>query len=151
MKVDIHFANIQQNENLQVSTSDEGSLKVSLRKGSTYDMNVQSPQGYAFHSEKVAISPDNQQQQLEILLMPLKQEARLTLNNISFETNSAELNESSFEQLNKLVKLMLDNMNISIEVSAHTDDTGSDAYNNLLSERRAQSMVSYLVEQKIAA
>jgi outer membrane protein OmpA-like peptidoglycan-associated protein len=151
MKVDIRFSNTQQNENLQVSTADEGSLKVSLRKGSTYDMNVQSPQGYAFHSEKVVISPDNQEQQLEILLMPLKQETRLTLNNITFETNSAELNESSFEQLNKLVKLMFDNMNISIEVSAHTDDTGSDAYNNLLSERRAQSMVSYLVEQKIPA
>ncbi|MCF6240842.1 MAG: OmpA family protein, partial [Bacteroidales bacterium] len=72
-----------------------------------------------------------------------------TLNNITFESNSADLNESSYTELDRVVKLMTDNPGIKIEISAHTDNVGSDAYNLRLSKRRAQSVVQYLLDAGI--
>jgi outer membrane protein OmpA-like peptidoglycan-associated protein len=71
----------------------------------------------------------------------------ITLNmpgNITFATNSADLNASFYEVLNS-VSLVLDEFEQTvIEVAGHTDSTGTDAYNQQLSERRAASVAAYL-------
>ncbi len=87
---------------------------------------------------------------LDVKLTPLTAKTKIRLKNITFETNSAELNASSYEELNRAVKLMQDNPEIRIEISAHTDNVGSDSYNRRLSNKRAQSVVDYIVDEKIA-
>jgi outer membrane protein OmpA-like peptidoglycan-associated protein len=71
----------------------------------------------------------------------------ITLNmpgNITFPTNSADLNASFYEVLNSVAQVVNEFEQTVIEVAGHTDSTGSDTYNQQLSERRAQSVARYL-------
>jgi outer membrane protein OmpA-like peptidoglycan-associated protein len=89
--------------------------------------------------------PDN----LDLTVAPVKVGANLTLNHITFPSNSADLKQSSFVELDQVIDLLTNNPGISIEISAHTDDVGNDEYNNSLSEKRAQSVLEYLRKKKI--
>ena len=73
------------------------------------------------------------------------------LENIFYDFDSANLRPESREELDGLVELLNLNPNVTIELSAHTDRKGSDEYNNSLSQRRAESVVRYLVSKGIAA
>lgn len=71
----------------------------------------------------------------------------ITLNmpgNITFATNSADLNANFFEVLNSVGLVVNEFEQTVIEVAGHTDSTGSDAYNQQLSERRAGAVAAYL-------
>jgi outer membrane protein OmpA-like peptidoglycan-associated protein len=71
----------------------------------------------------------------------------ITLNmpgNITFATNSADLNSSFYEVLNSVSTVLAEFDQTVIEVAGHTDSTGTDSYNQQLSERRAASVVAYL-------
>lgn len=72
------------------------------------------------------------------------------LNNVYYEFNKSALNESSYPALDQLVNLLNEHPAMRIEIGAHTDSKGADAYNMKLSEARAQSVVKYLVEKGIA-
>ena len=74
----------------------------------------------------------------------------MEIENINFETNSSTLNASSYAGLDRLVENLKMNSDVSIELSAHTDDIGSDAYNFKLSDQRAASVAEYLVTKGIA-
>jgi outer membrane protein OmpA-like peptidoglycan-associated protein len=76
----------------------------------------------------------------------------ITLNmpgNITFPTNSADLNASFYEVLNSVALVVNEFNQTVIEVAGHTDSTGSDAYNQQLSERRAASVASYLATRNV--
>jgi outer membrane protein OmpA-like peptidoglycan-associated protein len=71
----------------------------------------------------------------------------ITLNmpgNITFATNSADLNANFYEVLNSVTLVVNEFEQTVIEVAGHTDSTGSDTYNQDLSERRANSVAAYL-------
>lgn len=74
----------------------------------------------------------------------------IIINNIFFDFDRYELKEKSYEALNLLYKFMKDNSEILVEINAHTDDIGSDSYNLNLSEKRAQSVVNYLIQKGIS-
>ena len=80
----------------------------------------------------------------------MKEGVKMEIQNINFETNSSTLNPSSYEQLDMLVDNLKMNSDIKIELSAHTDDTGADAYNFKLSDQRAASVAEYLIAKGIA-
>lgn len=67
-----------------------------------------------------------------------------------FETDQYVLQQSAFEHLDQLVAALQTQTDIRIEISGHTDDTGSIDYNATLSERRAAAVQSYLVQRGIA-
>jgi outer membrane protein OmpA-like peptidoglycan-associated protein len=76
----------------------------------------------------------------------------ITLNmpgNITFATDSADLNAGFYEVLNSVALVLNEYEQTVIEVAGHTDSTGSDDYNQRLSERRAGSVASYLVTREI--
>ena len=63
---------------------------------------------------------------------------------ILFATNKADLTTASKNELNKLIDIMKQNSDVSIDVQGYTDSTGNDAINNPLSVSRAQSVANYL-------
>jgi outer membrane protein OmpA-like peptidoglycan-associated protein len=76
----------------------------------------------------------------------------ITLNmpgHITFATNSADLNADFYAALNSVTKVLNEFDKTVIEVAGHTDSTGSDAYNQSLSERRAGSVAAYLKSQNV--
>lgn len=77
----------------------------------------------------------------------LKKDERIVLDNIYFKTGKAELTTSSFPTLNKVKRIFIDNPNIVIQIEGHTDSQGSAAYNLKLSQKRAEAVFTYLVEQ----
>ena len=76
--------------------------------------------------------------------------APVIIENVFYDFDKATLREESTAALDKLVTMLNDNPNITIELSAHTDFRGSDAYNKRLSQLRAESCVNYLINHGIA-
>lgn len=76
----------------------------------------------------------------------------ITLNmpgNVTFATNSSDLSPAFFSVLNSVSKVLVEFDQTVVEVAGHTDSSGSDAYNQSLSERRANSVAAYLRSQSI--
>jgi outer membrane protein OmpA-like peptidoglycan-associated protein len=76
----------------------------------------------------------------------------ITLNmpgNVTFATNSSDLSPAFFDVLNSVGKVMKEFNKTVVEVAGHTDSTGSDSYNQSLSERRAGAVAQYLRSQNI--
>ncbi len=77
----------------------------------------------------------------------LKKDERIILNNIYFKLGSAEIEQESFDTLNSVKRIFLDNPGIVIQIEGHTDSQGSDEYNLKLSQLRAESVTNYLVDR----
>jgi OmpA-OmpF porin, OOP family len=86
----------------------------------------------------------------ELCLVAIKYDEPVVVNNIFYEFAKWQLKDESFAELDKLVKLMNENPTIRAEIGAHTDAIGSDKANQILSEKRAQSVVDYLVSKGIS-
>ena len=142
------------NKNRDETIEVEGNQSVALRVGDRYEVEATSDQGYAFSTTVIDVTEDlgdvgGPEVKVDIKLQPLVKGANLPLKDILFESNSATMDEISFQELSRVFRMMEDNPSLKVEIAAHTDDVGSDSYNQLLSERRAQSVVSYLIENRI--
>ena len=84
-------------------------------------------------------------------VVPIEEEAIVRLNSIFFDFAKAELKPESFPELERVVELMKDRSSMIIEVGGHTDNIGSDQYNQTLSERRANAVLKFIVSKGIDA
>ena len=75
---------------------------------------------------------------------------REAVDNLLFKMNKSEINESSFESLNKVAELLKSNEK-SLELIGHTDSVGSSTYNQTLSQNRASAVKDYLVSQGVTS
>ena len=119
-----------------------------LRLDQELALQVSAP-GYLFYDTLLNTGQTAQQATIRIRLVPIEKGMVLQLRNIQFEYDSYELTESSNEALEALAQLMLINPTLRIELSAHTDDQGSDRYNDKLSTLRGQSVASWLIQRGI--
>ena len=133
-----------------VSDSVNGHYLICLPIGKQYALAAQSPY-YMFHSENFSLEGHNPEQAFEkdLELVPIVVGNSVVLKNIFYATDSYELLESSFVELNTLVRLLEENPTLSIVVEGHTDNQGSEQYNMTLSEKRAGAVVDYLREKGI--
>ena len=86
---------------------------------------------------------DSRTYEQDFTLAPVSKPVKM--DNIFFEFGKWDLTPDSEGGLNGLIRLLNDNPNITIELAAHTDMVGNDKDNKVLSERRAQSVVNYLI------
>jgi len=87
----------------------------------------------------------------DVQLKKVVKGAGFQLGNITFKPGTAELTPESFGTLDKLVRIMDDNMDINIEISGHTDDKGSAEANRKISEKRAITCLDYIVSKGVSA
>jgi outer membrane protein OmpA-like peptidoglycan-associated protein len=72
------------------------------------------------------------------------------LENIYYDLDSANIRRDAARELDKLVQILIDNPEIKIELSSHTDSIATVEYNQDLSQRRAQSAVNYMIQRGIS-
>ncbi len=134
-------------------TSDSltGDYVIVLPGKSEYGLHTSKP-GYLFTSLNFDYSDSDLENPLELTIemQPIQKAAFLTLNNIFFETNQHIILEKSTSELDELVLFLMNNPSLVIQISGHTDNTGSEIYNKQLSLRRANSVAGYLKSKGIA-
>ncbi len=130
-----------------------GEFLVCLPVGGKYAFKADHP-GYMFYSGHFDLHEGHSLEkpyQLDIGLQPVRAGAKMVLENIFFELDSYELREESKIELDGLVDFLRVNPAVSILVGGHTDNLGQAAYNQSLSENRAKSVFSYLVNGGVEA
>lgn len=110
-----------------------------------------SAKGYMFYDTLFYTGKDTRERTVEVALLPIEKDMVLQLRNIQFEHDSYELTESSNDELESLAQLLFMNPTLRIELSSHTDDQGSDKYNDRLSTLRGQAVEKWLVQRGIPA
>ncbi|MCX7879247.1 MAG: OmpA family protein [Ignavibacteria bacterium] len=127
-----------------------GNYKIVLPGGFRYGFLAKAD-GFMSISENIDIKKDYFYQEIrrDLYLVPLEVGESITLNNIFFNYNDYVLLEDSYPELNRLLKLMKENEGIEVEISGHTDNIGSPAYNYNLSLQRSRSVANYLISKGI--
>ena len=134
------------------SNSKTGKYLISLPSGTNYGIAVKA-KDYLFYSENFNI-PDTATYQVvekNVALQPLNIGSRIVLKNIFFDFDKATLRPESTTELDRLINLLTTYANLKIEISGYTDNKGSQAYNQKLSESRSKSVVDYLIAHGIAS
>lgn len=85
----------------------------------------------------------------DLYLQPIEVGVTVRLKNIYFDFDRTTLKDESFTELDKVVEFLKQNPSVEIEISGHTDNKGSDEYNESLSQGRSEAVVQYIVTQGI--
>ena len=134
--------------NVKAQVRRDGTYQLKLNKDTRYVM-LATARGYLNTQQRLSTEgltdshSYTQDFSLALISKPVK------MSNIFYEFGKWTLTQDSEQGLNELVKLLNDNPNITIELSAHTDMVGNNEANKQLSLRRAQSVVDYLIEHGI--
>ncbi len=134
--------------------NDGTNLKLSVRGDGSFEQEIQpnvdyvflgTCKGYLNHKESLRIDTSSVSNQY-VLQFPLASiTAPVLIRNVFYEFDRADITPSSSLALDSLIDLLNENPNVTIELSSHCDYRGSDEYNERLSQRRAESVVRYLI------
>ncbi len=132
------------------TTADSGSYYFILNRGQNYNITYEA-KGYLFHSENVNVPKvaEFSTIQKDVVLDKVEVGAKIVLNNIFFDSNKSILRKESTIEIDKLLKLMKEYPELTIEVSGHTDSKGKDVANLKLSQSRSQAVVNALIKKGI--
>ena len=130
--------------NSKVNARRDGTYKIKLKKDVKYVM-LATARGFLNAKEQwnTLDLKDSKTYTKDFALSPISRP--VTMENIFYEFGRWEITKASEEELLKLVKLLNDNPNITIELSAHTDLVGNEEFNMDLSQKRAQSCCDFLI------
>ncbi|MGA1544234.1 MAG: OmpA family protein [Saprospiraceae bacterium] len=138
-------------------TNEEGYIDFSIEEETNYQI-LASKVGFLnnqtiFNSLNVGLdyNQPNRIFELEIELEKIFEQREITLANVYYDLDKWDIREDAAPVLNKLSEVLQLNPNISIELASHTDCRGQDKYNQELSQKRAQSVVNYLIDKGINA
>ena len=136
--------------NEKLSVKGDGSFTQVVEPGVDY-VFLATCEGYLNVRNELSVVPvqESQEHVLQFPLPPIN--IPVLIDNIFYEFDKATLTPESTDALDKLVLMMNENPTITIELASHCDYRGSDDYNQRLSQRRAQSVVDYMIEHGIAA
>ena len=135
--------------NEKLSVKGDGSFEKELKPGVDY-IFLATCKGFLNHKEELQVKPSDDSHEY-VLQFPLASiTAPVLIDNIFYDFDKATLRPESQKSLDELVRLLNENPNVTIELSAHCDYKGSAEYNKLLSQRRAESVVAYLTAKGIA-
>jgi outer membrane protein OmpA-like peptidoglycan-associated protein len=138
-----------------LTVKSDGFFKIELAENSDYSFNA-SKEGYLSNSAKfstkgIAKDPANPVQtfEIEIVLDQIFRNKEIVLENIYYDYDKWDIRPDAEPTLNRLAEVLKENADIRIQLGSHTDCRGNDAYNQSLSQRRAQSAVNYLISKGI--
>lgn len=137
--------------NMKIGVNLEGSFEQPLAPGGKY-LFLATCRGYLNYRAELTVDSLAQKEHQYVLQFPLPSiSIPVLVRGVYYEFDKADLTDNSREALDRLVKVLKENPNITIELSAHCDYRGRAEYNEKLSQRRAESVVRYLTEHGIEA
>ncbi len=154
LKARFELYNLSDGSLTSQSESDErsGEFLLCIPTDCDYMLTVTRP-GYLFYSDNFALIGIYHLDKpflKDVPLKPIEAGVSIVLKNIFYETDSYALKTESKYELDKIVGFLQSNPSIHIEISGHTDTTGTAVYNQILSENRAKSVVQYLIGKGIS-
>ena len=135
--------------NEKFSVQSDGSFERVLTPGVDY-VFLATCRGYLNHKEELQVVQTTESKETVLQFALASISVPVMIDNIFYDYDKAILRPEAVQSLNELVVLLNENPNVTIELSAHCDYHGSQAYNIGLSQRRAESVVNYLIEHGIA-
>ncbi len=136
--------NIKRGNELVKRVETNGNYDIYLEKGVEYIFEFEAP-AYLLKKEKINLKKNKYLIVKNVKLQKIA--SNLEFGNIEFKTGTSELTEISFATLDQLIAVMNDNADIKIEISGHTDNSGSAQLNKEISLERANSCVTYLISK----
>ena len=127
----------------------DGSFRFDLQRGVSYVM-LAGADGYLNSKQEFESDIEEADAEYNVDFILAAMNKPQVIENIFYDYDKAVLRDESKQALDEMVQVLKDNPHIIIEMASHTDRIGSDRYNNSLSERRAQSVVDYLIKNGIA-
>lgn len=137
--------------NQKTGVRSDGSFRIVGKPGVSY-LLMASCKGFLNHQEQVTLDAHPKESSDTTLQFALANiSAPVLIDNIFYDFDKATLRDTSKVALDKLVATLKENPNVTIELAAHCDYKGSAEYNKRLSQRRAESVVDYLIAHGISA
>jgi len=149
----LEFIDVEKSQVVATSMSDAGGMyRANLPEGKAYGLEI-TARDYMFFLDIMDITGESMDEEIirNFGLEPVEVGATVVLENIFFETGKATLKDESFVQLEQVLKFMQSNPTMRMEISGHTDNTGSLKVNTRLSQARAEAVVEWLVERGVDA
>lgn len=134
--------------NRKLAVKGDGSFEQEIQPGVSYVL-LATCNGFLNHKEEIKVSPVEASKEHTLQFPLAGLHVPVLIDNIFYDFDKATLRPESEKALNELVKLLEENPNVTIELSAHTDYIGSAEYNKRLSQRRADAVVAYLTSHGI--
>ena len=151
LKAEIELVDLQSGRSYKSSQSDvDGNYMLCLPSDAEYALTV-TKKNYLFYSENVQMEQEGSILIRNFKLQALEVGEQVRLDNIFFELNSYDLKDESATELNKIIQFMESNPFLVVEIGGHTDNSGSKNYNLDLSEQRARSVKSALVQRGLSS
>ena len=145
------FFDLASGEREALAVSDTtGSYTVSLPEAKDYAVEINAS-GYLYFLDILDLSSENGDEKIhrDFFLRKVEVGTKVVLDHIFFETGKAILQSASGDALDQVLRFLENNPSMKIEISGHTDNTGSIRINQKLSRERASAVVDYLVERGI--
>lgn len=140
----------QVEEGFAESAEGDGFYETELPYNGKYSLEVKAEGFMTYTGELDAVFDGEENRYSRVFYLdPIEVGTKVRLNNVFFDTNKTTLRPESFEELDKVVDFLNENPSVRIEIGGHTDDVGSDEYNQRLSQGRAGAVRQYLIDSGI--
>lgn len=135
--------------NMRLGVRGDGSFEYVVKPGVDYII-LGMCNGFLNHKEEIHVDSVKESKVYDLQFPLASISAPVLIDNIFYAFDKATLLPESKNALDSLILMLNENPNITIELSAHTDYRGAEAYNKTLSQKRAESVVKYLINHGIA-
>lgn len=135
----------------EMTSNGDGTFTVIIADAGIYGLSAEVD-GYLINSRKIELTKKKEQQKLvtKIKMNPLKIGSTTIMSNIFFDTGKSSIQTESITELDKMKEFLLKSPNLKLRINGHTDNVGNATINKILSKKRAQSVMDYLVQNGIA-
>lgn len=137
---------------IAMSNVKDGAYKIVLPAGEAYSFIAKKEEFYSV-GENIDVSALRTYKEIErnLFLAPIEVGETILLNNLFFDFNKSDLRNESTAELERMVALLSEHPDMTVEISGHTDNTGNDTYNNKLSIDRATAVREFILKKGIQA